>query len=337
MTTRRREAELGLQALVAQHRSVAEELHLLGSALRQAERLQTPQDAREHAGGQGDVGLAQAPRDLSQAEGAVSRQVVDPRTALADALDDGARHVLVPDQHERRVGAADPHHDRPLEHGRDGTRNLLPQDRPGTEDQLRQLGVLAAGAFEHLLDQALVVGVRELLVSPQRVGLAQKRGVVGVVAVGGAAAGVDEAANPGAQGGLDDVARPLHIDRVLELARALLRGRHDGGEVDDGVGAVASKRLREFGIPDVPGAVLDPGPPLRLGDLAQIHRDDSVDAAAVAGEDFHHAAAHEPRRPRDQNRVGPQAGRLAHVALLHHRSAIARARGLTPPAPGAWP
>jgi hypothetical protein len=175
--------------------------------------------------------------------------------------------------------------------------------------------VLAPGARQHLLDQALVVRVGELRVAAQRVVLHERDGIVGVVAVGRAAAGIDELLDPRLEAGSQHVLGAEHVDRVLELACAALGRRHDRREVRHRVAAPALHPLAELGIPDVAGLVADAGQPLALGHLAQIERHHRADALAILGELRHQASTDQPGGPRDEHRAAAHAPGSRCMAL----------------------
>src|SRR5690606_41413570 len=92
-------------------------------------------------------------------------------------------------------------------------------------------------AGRHLPDPALGAAIGDLLVAAQRLVLGDPRGIVGGVAIGGAARADDDLADPGGDAGLEHVARAEHVDRVLELARAAGPRGHDRRVVHDRVSA----------------------------------------------------------------------------------------------------
>ena len=88
-------------------------------------------------------------------------------------------------------------------------------------------GLQRAHAREAFFHLPLVIGVGKLRIAAEGIGLDERDGVVGVVAVGRAAAGDDELPYARAQAGVQDIFRAQHIHRVNEFARHLRRGRHD--------------------------------------------------------------------------------------------------------------
>jgi hypothetical protein len=90
---------------------------------------------------------------------AVAGDVVDAGLVRLDGPQQAADHVLVPDEDEGAVGAADGDQARLLEEVGDLVAHRLAEDGADAEDHLLQFRVLDAPARQHLLHQALVPGV----------------------------------------------------------------------------------------------------------------------------------------------------------------------------------
>ena len=88
---------------------------------------------------------------------------------------------------------------------------------PGRKTSWRSSGCSTRARREQLLDLTLVVGVRELGIPAECVVFREGHGIVGVVAVGRAAAGDDELAHARVDAGPQHVLGAEHVDRVLEL------------------------------------------------------------------------------------------------------------------------
>ena len=103
---------------------------------------------------------------------------------------------------------------------------------------------------QHLLHQTLVIGIGELGIAAQGVLLVQPGRVVRVVAIGGAGAGDDKLADPGAQTGVEHIAGAVHVDVVIPRPVAgILQHR---GQVDHGVDALLAQQLAQRGVADIP-------------------------------------------------------------------------------------
>src|SRR6185369_14394930 len=270
-------AELFLETGIVEDRPVAQEADLLGSILGKAEPMQHRERVTEEGCRQRDIRFVEQTCDLGQRERAVTGQVVDPASARMDGVKDRTDDVLIPHEHERCGRAAHSEHDGAIEHVGDLVVRIGAQDRAGPKDELNQLGMTLAPPFEHLLDEAFVVGVREFGVSTQRVVLAQQSGVVGVVAVRGAAARVDDLAHAGTGAAGQDVAGSGHVDGELELAGHAGRRRDDRREMDDELDAVAAKYFGEVRGTYVGLLVSHSGSAFALFRQANVEREDPCD------------------------------------------------------------
>lgn len=140
--------------------------------------------------------------------------------------------------------------------------------------KMLELGVILPAGGQAFLDQALVAGVGELVVAAQGVVFGQPFGVVGMIAVGGAARGHHQAAHAVSQTGSDHVFRAADVDRVLECAVVLGPRGDDRRQVDDDFDPVLGDHLGELRVADVEGAVTDPRQAIALRDLPQVGGDD---------------------------------------------------------------
>ena len=165
---------------------------------------------------------------------------------------------------------------------------VAPRIAPGRKISCPSSGCCSPGPGQPLLDLTLVVGVGELGVAAQRIVLGQRHRVVGVVAVGGAAAGHDQLPDRGGDAAVDHVLGAEHVDRVLELTRTVGPGRHDRRQMDHAVDLELDQQLGETTIANIADAVLDAGQAVGRRRLTHVDGDDRVDerrrGRAIGGE-----------------------------------------------------
>src|SRR5680860_117442 len=126
----RREAELGLELLIAEHRPVAQEVHLLWAVAAQAQRSHDAQGGPDRPGRHLDVPFVYAGRDVPQGQRTITGQIEHPGPALMNPQQQALDHVPVPDEDKRAPRTPDAQYERPLKEGRDLVGGAPAQDGP---------------------------------------------------------------------------------------------------------------------------------------------------------------------------------------------------------------
>src|SRR5690554_975954 len=104
-----------------------------------------------------------------------------------------------------------------------------------------------------------------------------------MIAVGGAAGGIDKLLNARAQASGDDVASAAHVDVKLHRAVVARRRGDDGGQVDDDVGFICVEELQDGGlVADIQALRFDARIGGKIGvDITDVGGDDARDAVGV--------------------------------------------------------
>ena len=166
-------------------------------------------------------------------------------------MDDGAAHIVVPDEDKRTGTAANGQQALFLEQGRDLVVHPVAQNGADAQHGLLQLRMRLPKVGQHFFHQPFVVAVGKAFVAAQRMVFAEPLGVVGVVAIGGATGRDHHMAHALCHAGLQHIARAADIDRVFKLAARILARGDDGGQVHHGVDAVLGQRLCQIRIAHV--------------------------------------------------------------------------------------
>ena len=165
---------------------------------------------------------------------------------------------------------------------------------------------------EQFFDETFVLRVRELIVAAQGVGLVEALWVVGVVAVGRAAAADDELLDVVCDAGFENVPRAEDVHLVREAGAAVLGNGEQKRKVDDGVDLMFRDEFRHGVASHVSGLVAYVRKSLRGGYGSYVEGDQFTELVAPLRQ----------RRDDDAAQVAGGAGyedaRLARLARRAH-------------------